>query len=183
MQTGILINHPINDIQWLRHESLEANNYNPNRVMRPEMTLLKTSLMRTGWVMPILVNRHMIERMSGKEHVVHTIIDGYHRVTLVKTDKEVAALSDGHLPCCVFDLSEPERKLMTVRINRAKGTHVAVHMSDLVKSLINEDGLTVEEICAGIGATRHEVEVLLMKDVFEKLGTAEHQYSKAWVPK
>lgn len=166
---------PIDSIEWIDTDLLEANDYNPNVVIGPEWRLLKLSLLKQGWIQPVLV----VRTEDGR----YRIVDGFHRSTMCKTDKDVAAMTGGKVPCAVLDIDEAERKMLTVRINRAKGTHQAVKMGDLVKALVKDHGIPVEEVCAGIGASKAEIELLLMEDVFEKKGTADHVYSRAWQPR
>jgi ParB-like chromosome segregation protein Spo0J len=106
------------------------------------MKLLKLSLLKNGWIQPILVTMEKI------------IIDGFHRWHLSREDKEIKARYKGLAPCAVMDLSEPERMLLTVRINRAKGSHIAIKMHELVRSLHNNHGYTKEEIAKQIGGTK-----------------------------
>ena len=81
-------------------------------------------------------------------------------------------------------LSEPERMLLTIRINRAKGSHIAVKMGDIIKKLINNYGISKKEIMEQIGATKDEIELLMLDNVFKKYEfNEESEYSKAWVPK
>lgn len=161
---------PVSNIQWVDVDKLQANDYNPNVVFKEEMNLLKFSIMKNGWIQPILVTQDYV------------IIDGFHRATLSKTDKEITI--DGKVPCVVMNISEAERMLLTIRINRAKGSHVAIKMSDIIHKLVNEYGMPIEAICKGIGAHKDEVELLLMDNVFQKKNINEEtQYSKAWYPK
>lgn len=162
---------PISNVEWVDVSKLSANDYNPNVVYSKEMELLKLSILKNGWIQPILVTQDYV------------IIDGFHRASLAKADKAVAALTKGKVPCVVMNLSEPERMLLTIRINRAKGSHIAVKMSDIIKSLVNDYGIPIDEICNQIGATKDEIELLLMDSVFKKYDiTKESKYSKAWVP-
>lgn len=162
---------PISNIQWVDVKKLKANDYNPNVVFSKEMELLKLSILKNGWIQPILVTHEYV------------IIDGFHRASLAKADKKVNALTGGKVPVVIMELNEPERMLLTIRINRAKGSHVAIKMSDLIKKVVNDYGMPIEEICRQIGATKDEVELLLMDDVFKKFDiTKETKYSKAWVP-
>lgn len=158
-----LPNNPIENIQWVDPNDLTANDYNPNVVYTQEMNLLELSIQTHGWLQPILVN-------SDNE-----IIDGFHRWIIAKKN-------EWFVPVAVFDLSEPDRKLLTIRINRAKGSHIAVKMSEIIKSLVNEHGIPVAKIAKEIGATKDEIELLLMDDVFKKLKIDEHEYSNAWYP-
>lgn len=165
--------HPIDNIQWLDVDQLHANSWNPNHVLGPEMKLLKLSLIMQGWIQPVLV---------GKTENGYRIIDGFHRSTLCKADAEVRALTDGKVPCAVLELSDTEAMLLTVRINRAKGSHNALKMHDLVKEVIAA-GYTPEKVAQEIGGTKHEVETLLLENVFQDLKVADTPYSRAWIPK
>jgi ParB-like chromosome segregation protein Spo0J len=157
-------NNPIENIEWCTADRLSANSYNPNYVYMPELKLIEFSLKKQGWIQPILVTQD------------YEIIDGFHRWTIAKNNHWM-------VPVVKLNLTEPERKLLTVRINRAKGSHIAFKMSDLIKSLVHEHGLPIKQIAEEIGATKDEIELLLMDDVFKKLKIAEHEYSKAWYPK
>jgi len=162
---------PISNVEWVDVEKLSANDYNPNVVFSKEMELLKFSLLRQGWIQPILVTQDFV------------IIDGFHRASLCKADKEVAAMTGGKVPVVIMQLTEPERMLLTIRINRAKGSHIAIKMSDIIKSLVNDHGFPVADICKEIGATKDEIELLMMENVFKKHNVnKESKYSKAWVP-
>ena len=78
------------------------------------------------------------------------------------------------------DQAGAERKLLTVRMNRAKGSHVSVKMHDIVASLIDEHGYAPAQIMEGIGCTKDEVDLLYKDGVFDHLNIREHKYSKAW---
>ena len=162
--------HPIDRIEWRQAESLNANNWNPNVVMDAELRLLEASIVKTGWLQPILVT------------VDGTIIDGFHRWRLALESVPLRKRDGGLVPCAVMDISPEEAKMLTVRINRAKGSHVAVRMSDLVKSLTTEHGCSREEIAAGIGATLDEVDLLEQDSIFKARNLKDYRYSKAWVP-
>ena len=163
---------PISKVTWVDVNMLTANDYNPNVVYTKEMQLLKFSILKQGWIQPILITDNMV------------IIDGFHRASLVKVDKQVRALTDGKVPVVKMTLSEPERMLLTIRINRAKGSHIAIRMSDIIKTLVNDYGMPIAQICEEIGATKDEIELLLMDDVFKKEKiTKDSPFSKAWIPK
>lgn len=172
---------PISNIKWLPVGWLSANGWNPNYVITPEMKLLKTSLLRQGWIQPVLVS--LEQEAKDQATPRYTIIDGFHRSTLVKTDAEVRGMTNGLVPCAVLELSKPEAMMLTVRINRAKGSHIAIKMHELVAELVNDLGMTLEQVCAGIGATKHEVETLLTDDLFKKLNVANTPYTQAWTPR
>ena len=107
---------PIENIQWLHASKLDSNDYNPNVVFTPELRLLEWSILKNGWVQPVLINKG------------HLIIDGFHRWRLSQDSKKLKKKYNGLTPCVVLDINRPEAMLLTIRINRAKGTHTALKM-------------------------------------------------------
>lgn len=167
-------NHPISNVKWMDVNSIHANGWNPNVVQSSELKLLKFSLLRQGWIQPILVSTSPDGQIE--------LIDGYHRWNLTKTDPEVFEKTGGMVPAVVMELSVPERMLLTIRINRAKGSHIAFKMHEIVDDLVNIHQYTVPQICEGIGADPYEVDTLLMKNLFQKKDVQRTPYSKSWVP-
>lgn len=163
-------NEPVMQIEWKPVEELRANDWSPNVVLNAELRLLKRSILKTGWIQPLLVSA------DG------TIIDGFHRWWLVKGDKALQKRCDGRVPCVVLELSEPDRMLLTVRINRAKGVHVAAKMHALVTRVFEKYGYSKERIAEEIGGTVREVDLLLKEGVFDALNVRQHVYSRAWTP-
>lgn len=161
---------PVEDIQWIDCDSLKANHYNPNRVMNAEMNLIERSILRTGWIQPILVNKNL------------TIIDGFHRWTLSRLSTQLREKYHGKVPCAVLDVTDAEAMVITVRINRAKGTHLAFRMSDYIKELIKVHKMPIDDLAKDIGATIEEVELLMKSDVFEHKNIENWTYSEAWFP-
>lgn len=166
---------PINAVQWVDVNQLEANDWNPNHVMGPEMKLLALSLLQQGWIQPILV----WPKPDGKGFV---IIDGFHRTTVARNNKAVYAMTGGKVPVVIMEMSVAERMLLTIRINRAKGNHAAFKMHEIVSAVVNDHGLSIAHVCESIGADKDEVNTLLAKDVFAKKEVDKFNYSKAWVP-
>lgn len=161
---------PLTNIIWLEPAQLRANLWNPNRVFKAEMALLELSIMTTGWVMPILAN------LTG------LIIDGFHRWSLAQTSEALKERYQGLVPVGLVPVDDVTAKCITVRMNRAKGTHIAVGMADLVKQLVNEDGCEPKWVAQQIGADIHEVEILLAENVFELRNIKDWHYSQAWYP-
>ena len=162
--------NPIDNVIWMPTIELVANDYNPNVVFNKELELLKFSLLKTGWIQPILAS------------LTNIIIDGFHRFWLACNDADMVRRYNQQVPVCLLDLNEPERMLLTVRINRAKGSHVALRMHDLISKVYNDFDYTKAEIAHQIGANIDEVELLLTENVFQKLDIKNHKYSKAWIP-
>lgn len=169
--------HPINRIEWKDVNDLTANDYNPNSVDKPEMDLLALSLTKQGWLQPILVWPD--PENEGK----YVIIDGFHRSLVTKTYKNVWAMTNGKVPVVVMDMTVPERMLLTIRINRAKGTHAAILMHEIVSSLVKDYGVHPDVVCREIGADRSEVDLLVAENIFVAKKVDEVQFSAAWSPK
>lgn len=162
--------NPIDQIQWVDASALHSNPWNPNRVHRRELTLLEHSLLSTGWIQPVLVNPEGL------------IIDGFHRWRLTQDSKAVRAAFGGMVPVAVLDLDRPAAMLMTIRINRAKGTHVALDMSAIVRELLEDHGMDPKDVAREMGAGLDEVNLLAQQGVFAVRDIPKHQYSKAWYP-
>lgn len=163
------ITDPIMNIVWRDASELTANGWNPNYVMDAELRLLETSILRNGWIQPVLIT------------TAGMVIDGFHRWRLSLDSKALRKVYNGRVPCAVLDISENEAKMLTVRINRAKGTHAALLMSELVQDLVAK-GLQPEEIARGIGATTNEVDTLSKVGVFALKNVNNYRYSRAWAP-
>lgn len=124
-------------------DQLFANDYNPNRMPRSEMNLLKDCILKYGFLFPIICT-------WDTECEAYRIIDGYHRYeTLRRIGATEARIIDLQLP--YHDAVQ-----LTVLMNRIKGLHQVEKMSDLVVKL--EDlGLTDDEIAANLGMEGEEL--------------------------
>lgn len=165
-----MFNDPITSIEWRDADSLHANYWNPNRVHKPELKLLEHSLLSTGWIQPILVNKNGM------------VIDGFHRWRLSQDSAAVKERYGGKLPVAVLPVEDDVAMAITVRINRAKGTHAAVSMHKLVEALVEDYGWSREQVAHEIGAHITEVDLLLQDGVFKAKDIKNWAYSKAWYP-
>jgi ParB-like chromosome segregation protein Spo0J len=165
-----MIKDPIDRIEWREAASLNANDYNPNVVFTPELKLLERSILKTGWVQPILITKN------------GTIIDGFHRHRLAQDSPKLREKYKSKVPCAVMEISDIEAMVVTIRMNRAKGSHVAVRMSEIVRNLIDNMGVLPEELAQDIGATKAEIDLLYQDGVFKMKNIKDYKYSKAWVP-
>lgn len=161
---------PIDNIVWREATELKANDYNPNVVFNNELKLLERSVMLTGWVQPILID--------GDDN----IIDGFHRWSLSKESKRLKKKFNGKVPCAIIDVPRHKAMVMTIRMNRAKGTHVALKMKDIIIELLDEHKCDRQEVADEIGATLAEVDLLYQSSIFKAKGLDKYRYSKAWVP-
>lgn len=161
--------HPIAAVVWVDPATLHSNSYNPNRVFKTELELLKLSIMADGWTQPI------VARADGE------IIDGFHRWTLGTADADIRALAGGLVPVVHLSAQDAVRQMMsTVRHNRARGQHGILKMGDIVRAA-KEAGLSEKEICRGMGMEVEELDRLA-----DTRSSPEHagkdSFGRGWVP-
>ena len=161
-------NDPIDSIVWRDATELKANDYNPNMVFDQELKLLERSILSTGWVQPVLIDKD------------DNIIDGFHRWRLSQDSPRLRDRWKGQVPTAKLDVGRHTAMFMTVRMNRAKGTHSAVQMRDMVRELIDTHHCDRAEVAAQIGGTLDEVDLLYQANIFKAKGLDNYRYSQAW---
>lgn len=135
---------PLSTLQWVDRSSVKPNTYNPNKVSKQNLELLKQSILTNGWTLPIVVRPDM------------TIIDGFHRWTIAGEEPLVSML-EGRVPVVVVKHNEHSEDIYgTVTHNRARGTHLLEPMKAIVRELMNE-GKSVEEIGKQLGMRPEEI--------------------------
>jgi ParB-like chromosome segregation protein Spo0J len=159
---------PISNLEWVDAGTLKANAYNPNHVAKPELALLKISLMEDGWTQPLVITQ------EGE------IIDGFHRWTLASTDKDVGEMSDGMVPVVVLNKPLRDRMMSTIRHNRARGVHNILSMGE-ISTFLSTSGLSDKEIIKRLGMDKEEYGRLT--DNLTMVDHGEGEYSPSWLPK
>ena len=135
---------PLSTLQWVDRGRVKPYDYNPNKVSRQNLELLKQSILTNGWTLPIVVRPDM------------TIIDGFHRWT-VAGEEPLYAMLGGKVPVVVVEHKDKAGNIYgTVTHNRARGTHLLEPMKAIVKELLAE-GKSVEEIGKQLGMKPEEV--------------------------
>ncbi len=135
---------PLNSLQWIEHDKLKPNDYNPNKVSEENLKLLVQSILTNGWTLPIVVRPD------------YTIIDGFHR-WLVSGKEPLRTKLEGKVPIVIVAHSDKNEDIYgTVTHNRARGTHLLEPMKAIVKTLLDK-GKTVAEIGKQLGMKPEEV--------------------------
>lgn len=165
--------NPVDFIEWVKNESVHANDYNPNSVAPPEMKLLQLSIEEDGYTQPIVS-----QKISKEEREV---VDGFHRNRVGKEVKRVRDKVFGYLPVVSIreeKTGKQDRIASTIRHNRARGTHSIKGMSQIVLELIAL-GYDDEKIAKHLGMDAEEVfrlkQITGLKEAF-----ANHQFSRSW---
>ena len=168
------INCPCCNTQLVSAESVQGNDYNPNHVAPPEMRLLKLSMAKDGITMPVVV----CDTPDDKEHP-YTVVDGFHRTTVIQHDKVVSEMTHGYVPVSRLNKGLEDRITATVRHNMARGTH-QVELSAKLVVLLKKHNWTNARIGKELGMEPDEV--LRLK---QTTGLAEafrdEEFSKSWV--
>ncbi len=135
---------PLGTLEWVDLNRLQANDYNPNRVDRKNLDLLKQSILVNGWTLPIVCRPD------------YTIIDGFHRWTVAGEEPLFSELG-GKVPV-VLVAHEDEAGNMygTITHNRARGVHQLEPMKNIVKRLLEQEK-TIDEIGKQLGMRPEEI--------------------------
>ena len=163
------ITNPLSTLQWVSRGRVKPNDYNPNKVSKQNLELLKQSILSNGWTLPIVVRPDF------------TIIDGFHRWTIAG-EEPLLSMLDGKVPVVIVDHKDKSGDIYgTATHNRARGTHLLGPMKAIVKELMNE-GKSVEEIGKQLGMKPEEIFRLsdFSKEDFLKMMVKDvRNYSKA----
>ena len=165
---------PLRNLQFIDRELVKPNDYNPNKVAPPEMKLLKLSIRKDGITMPVVVCDTPENRKKP-----YTVVDGFHRTTVIQHDKEINASLHGYAPVSRLNKSLEDRITSTVRHNMARGTH-QVELSAKLVTMLKKHNWTNARIGMELGMDADEV--LRLKQI---TGLAEafkdEEFSKSWI--
>ena len=160
--------HPVAMVVWVERDLVQANDYNPNAVAKPEMDLLRRSIEADGFTQPIVTWFH-----DG----IYEVVDGFHRHLV---GKEMGLT---HLPVVVVNNESTERNdriASTIRHNRARGKHKISSMSDIVVELSRQNW-NDERIAKELGMDADEV--LRLKQITGLTELFENEdFDEAWEP-
>lgn len=162
---------PVYTVLSVPVEKVTANDYNPNSVAPPEMALLETSIWEDGYTQPVVV-------VYDKERDLYVVVDGFHRLQILKTSERIYQRENGMLPVVVLQKEIGDRMASTIRHNRARGSHNIELMSTIVSELV-EMGKGDRWICQHIGMSADEL--LRMKQITGVAALfANRSFSDSW---
>ncbi len=163
------IKAPLSTLRWVERDKVTPNDYNPNKVSKQNLELLKQSILTNGWTLPIVVRPD------------YTIIDGFHRWT-VAGQEPLKSMLGNMVPVVIVEHKDRAGNIYgTVTHNRARGTHLLEPMKVIVKELLNE-GKTVDEIGKQLGMRPEEIFRLSdfsKEDFLKMMIKPGSEYSKA----
>jgi len=165
-------NEPVDCVEWVKGESVGANDYNPNSVAPPEMELLRLSILNDGYTQPIVTwsNGANIE-----------VVDGFHRNRVGKECEDIQARINGYLPIVRINQDREDRGdriSATIRHNRARGKHTIDSMAEIVLELKRRNW-SDKKIGKNLGMDPDEVLRLCQITGLAEL-FADRDFSQAW---
>jgi ParB-like chromosome segregation protein Spo0J len=161
---------PVMEVKLVDRSWLSPNDYNPNKVLRENLELLRKSILMNGWTLPI------VARPDG------TIIDGFHR-WMVSGEEPLVTLLKGKVPVVIVNHKDESNNIYgTITHNRARGTHLLEPMEAIVQRLIDA-GDTIDAISKQLGMKKEEIFRLsgISREDFLKLMNKGQDYSKETV--
>ena len=163
---------PVDCVLWVKNETVEANDYNPNSVAPPEMKLLEISIMEDGYTQPVV---------TFKREDTREVVDGFHRTRVSKESGPVKDRVHGFVPVVTINQHKEDkgdRIASTIRHNRARGKHKIDSMSDIVVDLKRRNW-SDEKIAKQLGMDADEVlrlsQISGLIEMFE-----DQEFSQAW---
>jgi len=169
-----LRDHPVDLVLWIPAEQVEANDYNPNIVAAPEMTLLERSIEADGYTQPVV---------TWTEDGRRETVDGFHRSEVGRNHAGIRAATMGLLPVTTIRLEQADRNdrmASTIRHNRARGKHQISEMCEIVRDLAKRNW-SDKKIGRELGMEPDEVLRLKQISGLAEL-FADRDFSEAWEP-
>lgn len=165
-------NEPVDCVIWVKGEKVEANDYNPNSVAKPEMKLLQHSISSDGYTQPIV---------TWMDDDRREVIDGFHRNRVGKEVPEVKERIHGYLPVVTANgdrTGKNDRIAATIRHNRARGKHSIDGMAEIVLALKRRNWSS-KKIGKELGMDPDEVlrlsQITGLAEMFK-----DHDFTEAW---
>ncbi len=158
---------PIDFVEWVPADTLEANDWNPNQMASNEVNMLDFSMIKYG----------MSQAIVSTE--TRRIIDGWHRNWRGSTNPALRKRMYGYLPKVNIVGNEADQIEATDLFNKTKGKHAVTKEADLVKRLIN-NGRSDSELSKNLGKSCEELLRLKQVSGVAK-ALANSHYARAWV--
>lgn len=119
------LSSPLSTLQWVDRDRVKPNDYNPNKVSKQNLELLKQSILTNGWTLPIVVRPDF------------TIIDGFHRWT-VAGEEPLKSMLEGKVPVVIVEHKDKAGNIYgTVTHNRATFQSICIMNNNLTANAIS----------------------------------------------
>lgn len=138
------IEFPCMNVKLVPIDKVQANDYNPNKMESKMFRLLKKSIVEDGLTMPIVT---YYDESIDK----YIIVDGFHRYAVL------LKLNVTNIPVSIIEKSINERRISTIRHNKAKGTHQLALIKENFNQLLSDPNLSLAAIAEKLGLEAEEV--------------------------
>lgn len=126
-------------------------------------------------------NTQPVVTIWDEEKQKYVIVDGFHRYTTMRMNKDLRDMTGGLLPIVVIRKDINDRMASTVRHNRARGKHSISGMANMVFEML-EKGWDDERVCSELGMSADELVRLKHVTGFSKL-FENVEYRRSWEEK
>lgn len=155
----------------LKVNSIKAPKWGATSILKPDKSLLRLSMVESGWLQPIVV------RMEDM-----TIIDGYHRWIIAQEDEKFAKRHGDWVPVVFHDVDEIDAMILHVRLNRARGNVNSFALSKLIKRVVASGKYDENDLKNVLLMHDDEVDLLMSSGLLKMKNYKQYEYSRAWVP-
>lgn len=158
-------------MKTMKIEELRPAPWRATHVLKPDLKLLSKAIEDYGLINPIVVQKN-----TG------LIIDGFHRVISIATNKRLNLQYAKEVPVHIVDCTDVDAMVMHIVLNRARGAIVNHYLSRTVKKIHQSGKYSAAALEDLFGMSMVEVDMLLDGSLIKMRKVSEHKYSKAWVP-
>lgn len=143
-------------------ESVKPNGWNPNSMTAFQKKGLREGMIRNGWLASQAL---LVWGTDEKGETKNLIIDGEHRYEAAK------AVGFEHGPMVFLNgISEKKAKSLTVEIDAKRGRFNQEALSDLVRSLYDEETISLEDYSMQMGIDQDELHLMIDPTDGEAIG-------------
>jgi ParB/RepB/Spo0J family partition protein len=155
---------PLSDltVEFVAPSELRPNDYNPNRQTQEEFTMLVSSMTEDGFTTPIIATKDGV------------IVDGEHRW------RAAQELGYEKVPVVRVDMTEAQRRIATMRHNRARGQDDVSEVANLMKGLEAMGALEWAQDALQLSDEEMRRLVDMADTVAEDLSRGVEDFSAAW---
>lgn len=159
------------NIEVVKPSNLSFAPWRATYTLKPDLSLLCDSISDYGLLSPIVIQKS-----------TNLVIDGHHRLIAISSSKQLTRIFSSGVFCNAVEVDDIDAMVMHIRLNRARGTIVAKHMSSIVKAINQSRKYSIDEIDKLFNMVLPESELMLDGSLLKIRKTKEHIYSPAWVP-
>lgn len=150
------------EVKYVQTDSIQPNDYNPNRQSDHDFELLLRSMREDGFTQPVVVQRD-----------TNTIVDGEHRWRAAHT------LGFAEIPVVYVDMTPEQMRIATLRHNRARGSEDIELAAAVLRDLQKLGALDWAQDSLMLDDTELE---RLMEDIPAPDALAAEEFGQAWEP-